>query len=205
MANDNRTWLYVGIGCGALALLGMCIGSAGLAFFFYQKGHAAAAQIEDTPVGAPSAALPAGYRRVGGAGFAFAVPDAWSDATASTPAPVLVAERAPIHLGDTFATNVNLVNEPFLGDVDAYTQANIAQIQRMGATIVAQKPATVGGQDAMDVESIAASTAPPTHMIQRYTTRVGKGWVMTCAGPKDGFDGVRAQCMTILDTLRVGD
>lgn len=203
----SKTLLWLGIGCGAFALLGIC-GLTGLGVWLYvgEQERTARAPLGPSPVAAeepaPPAApapLPDGFRRVEGPGWSFGVPDAWAEIPA--PPPATVAVRAPSPVG-RFHPNVNLVDEPYDGDGAAYGRANLSQLRRV-ATVVGHQRKSVAGQSAYQIEAKWPSNMPPSHTIQRYMSRDGRGYVLTCSGGMGSFAPVRGDCEQILDTFRV--
>ncbi len=199
MAEGNKTMLFVGLGCGALALLGLCVGGGAAVFFFTARSEAPGPVAVGTPTSA--SATPPGYRTVSGPTWSFAVPMGWEDI--SLPAPVVSSARATSS-ANGFLTNVNLVTEPFYGDPASYGASNVALLQSVGTvTIISQTPSTVGALPGLDIEAQWPTNAPPTHTLQRFTASGGTGYAFTCSGSLGDFESVRAQCNEILATLNV--
>lgn len=157
-----------------------------------------------TPVFAPTSApapLPPGYRQISGPGFTFAVPQGWIDIPPPLPQ-VVVAARDTTQLGSLYV-NANVVTEPFPnGDGQAYTAANVAGLGS-AATILAQRPASVGGKVAGDIEARWTNATPAYRTLQRLTAANGTGYVLTCTADDAGFEQARTTCAAVLDSFRV--
>jgi hypothetical protein len=195
--NSSKTWLFVGLGCGALALIGACVGGAAFFFLFRAGTETLSGPVA---IAGPSPVLPAGYRPVTGPNWSFGVPPDWTDV--ALPPPVIASARTPIPLNG-FHTNVNLVTEPFFGDATAYGASNVTTLQAYGTQVVAQTPVMVGALSGLDVEAQWPQNVPPTHTIQRFTASNGTGYAFTCSGPLGNFETVRQQCNEILATFSV--
>ena len=200
----NKTWLFVGLGCGVLGLLGACVGTAVLLFFVgeAQNDYADMGAYGDpgsnpfaTPVGDMAAPVPAGYRPVTGPGYSFAVPGEWNELPADQ---TLVSIGSPTMVAG-FYPNVNIVSEPFFGDLSTYTASSRLQLVGLGATVQAERPSAVGSSQAVDFDV----QTPQSVALQRITLRGSTGWVMTCSGGPGTMELVRAQCLQIFETLRL--
>lgn len=205
MAEGNKTVLYIGLGCGGLALLGLCAFAGVGALMMLGRAESAAPVAMGPSAGPalapPDAVTPAGFRSISGQGWSFAVPADWQDVF--VPRPALVGVRAPDAV-DGFYANVNLVTEPFAGDGATYAAASVQALTQHGSQVVGQQPSTVGALSATDVEAMWPRQIPPTHTLQRYTATSGTGYVLTCSGAFGSFETVRARCQEILGTFRVG-
>lgn len=154
------------------------------------------------PVLAPTAApaIPAGFRQISGAGFTFAVPASWMDIPPPLPQ-VVVAARDTTQLGSLFV-NANVVTEPFPGDGTAYTSANVVGLGS-AATILSQRPVSVGGKVGGDIEARWSNATPSYRTLQRLTASNGTGYVLTCTADDALFEQARPICAAVLDSFRV--
>jgi hypothetical protein len=146
-----------------------------------------------------TAAPPPGFRAVTGERWAFAVPSEWAELPAEQP--VGARARAPAAAGG-FATNVNLVVEPFDGDATEYAARSLAAIAEE-ATVVARRETSTPGVAAIDVEASWTAEVPAFRTVQRYTVAGATGYVLTCAAGEGELAAARAECDRVLETLRV--
>jgi len=145
--------------------------------------------------------IPDGYQRVEGDGWAFAVPQTWKATQYPQPGIgniSMVAQYESLN-GDVF---VNLVTEPYPGDVGSYLELNLQNMQRFGFTIHSQEPVTVNALEGAEIES-SVPTEPATRVLQRLAIANDLGYVLTCRTLETTFSQYRDQCSQIMNTFQV--
>lgn len=205
MAN-NTALIAGGVGC---ALIGLCCVCGAGAYFVTQSGEYAfpmppAVQTPTNtppvapPPGTTDAPVPAGAneQEVRGPGYAYNVPASW---VASSAAGLVQMHGSKEFPGRT----VNLASEDFAGPPSEYQAATVRGLQTQSqATIVGQRPATVGTQPAFEIESDWVQGAVRVHLIQLGTARNGKGFVLTCGDLAERFAAAEPECRAILASFR---
>lgn len=143
-------------------------------------------------------------RRVHGPGYHYDIVSGWEelDATTLGSALILHAQRALTLSGD-FAQNVNVANEPFVGDGPAYGAANLVELAKL-SSVRANRAAQVGPRPGWDIEAYWPNPGGvPYITLQRYATTGRQGFVITCSSGASTFAAERGVCDAILDSFRV--
>lgn len=204
MAN-NTALIAGGVGC---ALIGLCCVCGAGAYFVTQNGayqfpNVPTVQTPATPPVAPppgttDAPVPAGAgeQEVRGPGYAYNVPASWVPSTA--------AGLVQMHGSKEFpGRTVNLASEDFAGPPSEYQAATVRGLQTQSqATIIEQRPATVGTQPAFEILSDWVQGAVRVRLIQIGTARNGKGFVLTCGDLADRFAAAEPECRAIFASFR---
>jgi hypothetical protein len=213
--SSSRLPLYLGLGFGLFALLGLCcvgVGAAGFLVYgrsapyedpYYSSSYApeysapgsgdyaAPAYADYTP-----ATPPLGYHTVSGLDWSFSVPDGWTQMDYPGVLSTYVSQN-PVA---GFSANVNVTNESFYGSVDDYLAAARLQIGTM-ANVTGDTVATMGSLPARDLNATWAG--PNRSTIQRIAVTSGRAWIVTCTVGEAEAANLHAICTPILDTARV--
>ena len=163
--------------------------------------------LEEDPV-LEGPTVPEGYRIVEGESWSFAVPTDWQETQFSNSAQGTVAIVA--QLSDRQEQLfINLVTEPYEGDIQNYIQLSLENMVTMGFTVHDQYPVAVelvnvdvGSLSGVELESSLPAT-PSIRALQRVTVASGNGLALSCGSLETNFEAMRSTCSTILETLRV--
>jgi hypothetical protein len=152
--------------------------------------------------------VPEGYRTVEGESWSFAVPRDWQETEFpnSTQGSVSIVAQLSDRQEQLF---INLVAEPYEGDIQNYIQLSLENMATMGFTVHDQHPVEVelvnvdvGALSGVELESSLPSM-PVIRALQRVTVASGNGFALTCGSLETNFEVMRSTCSTILETLRV--
>lgn len=147
--------------------------------------------------------MPQGFQAVEGDRWSYAIPQDWQATQYPQPGigNVTLVSQHESPDGQVF---VNMVTEPFPGDVLTYLDLNLDNMQNFGFTIHDQSEAMVGSLVGVEVES-SVPTQPPTRVLQRFTLTEGTGYVLTCRTMESDFSSYRDRCSQILSTFEVSN
>lgn len=130
--------------------------------------------------------------------FSFTAPEGWEDAAESVPEtiPVDVAYAEVPEEGSTFATNVNVVEEPsaFEGNSDEYADANIQALEGAGyASISKEGTFEVADSEFVVVTAQAEQSGTTQLTNQYYTVNDDRAWVVTFSFGEDATENERTE------------
>lgn len=156
-----------------------------------------------TPVLAQRANLPQGFQAVEGDRWSYAIPQDWQATQYPQPGigNVTLVSQHESPDGEVF---VNMVTEPYPGDMQTYLDLNLNNMQSFGFTIHSQTEAMVGSLVGVEVES-SVPTEPATRVLQRFTLADDVGYVLTCRTLEATFESHRDRCSQILATFQVSN
>ncbi|MEO1209475.1 MAG: hypothetical protein AAFX78_08025 [Cyanobacteria bacterium J06638_20] len=156
-----------------------------------------------TPIPAFAQAVPQGFQSVEGDSWAYAIPQDWLPTQYPQPGVgnVTLVSQHESPDGELF---VNMVMEPYPGDINTYIQLNLDNMQTFGFEIHSRTDAMVGSLSGAEVES-SVPTQIATRVLQRFTVWNGTGYVLTCRTMESTFETHRDRCSQILGTFSVGN
>lgn len=161
------------------------------------------ALVASAPGLAQQVSVPDGFQVVEGSRWSYAIPQDWQATQYPQPGigNVTLVSQYESPDGQVF---VNMVTEPFPGDVNTYLDLNLSNMQTFGFTVHNQTEAMVGSLVGAEVES-SVPTQPPLRVLQRFTLVNETGYVLTCRTLESTFNDYRDRCSQILDTFRVSN
>ncbi|MBE9103335.1 hypothetical protein [Vacuolonema iberomarrocanum] len=167
----------------------IAVSGAGLALF------------SPAPVFAQETAVPEGFQLVEGDLWSYAIPQDWQETQYPQPdlGNVTLVSQHESPDGEVF---INMVTEPYPGDMPTYLELNLDNMQSFGFVIHNQTEAMVGSLVGAEVES-SVPIEPATRVLQRFTLTNGTGYVLTCRTLESTFSSYRDRCSQILETFRV--
>ena len=137
-------------------------------------------------------------QRVEGAGYAYVVPNGWTESGGST-------ERT--HASNTSpGRSVNLSIEPFNGAPLAYRDASINGVrQEPRFRVIQVRDAMVGSLPGFEIEGLWLEDGMTLHLLQLGTSFQGRGLILTCGDLEQNYQSAVAECRRILSSFVVGN
>ncbi|MEO1145690.1 MAG: hypothetical protein AAFY26_08840 [Cyanobacteria bacterium J06638_22] len=157
-----------------------------------------------TPAFAQEVTVPEGFQSVEGDSWAYAIPQDLLETQYPQPGlgNVTLVSQHESPDGEVF---VNMVTEPYPGDINSYIQLNLDNMQSFGFEIHSQTEVMVGSLTGAEVESTVPLEPAAARVLQRFTLTNGTGYVLTCRTLEATFETHRDRCSQILRTFYVGN
>ncbi len=133
-------------------------------------------------------AEPAAGEKARSEAFSFTAPEGWTDVTDQVPGFSPVVAYADTQTTGAFATNVNVVEEPNVGDRDAEELADASTQQLEASGFTDLTPGDTVQVDGGDAAIISASTdqgGTSYRTRQYFLVHDERGWVVTFSYPSD--------------------